>query len=194
MNVAIRLFAQKGYMASSTREIALMAGVNLSMINYYFSSKEKLLENIVASNTSDLIEKIKDVVELDISELEKIHSLIEIYAFYILGNDEVSRILFQEQLMSSYVKNIKALQNLDDANRKYFTKIIDSGKKKLIFASHVDPGFLYLSIIGTVQQYLIRTRSDHKVVSGSQTAYSEAEINEVVAYLKKLCDGILLAR
>ncbi|KEQ29123.1 hypothetical protein N180_09765 [Pedobacter antarcticus 4BY] len=60
MNVAIRLFAQKGYMASSTREIALMAGVNLSMINYYFSSKEKLLENIVASNTSDLIEKIKE--------------------------------------------------------------------------------------------------------------------------------------
>jgi AcrR family transcriptional regulator len=42
VGVALRLFAEKGYAETSTREIALAAGVNIASISYYFGDKEGL--------------------------------------------------------------------------------------------------------------------------------------------------------
>ena len=44
---AEKLFAEKGFEGTSTREIAKDANVNISMISYYFGSKEKLYEKLV---------------------------------------------------------------------------------------------------------------------------------------------------
>lgn len=42
VNAALRLFAEKGYEAASTREICEAAGVNISSIRYYFGDKAGL--------------------------------------------------------------------------------------------------------------------------------------------------------
>jgi AcrR family transcriptional regulator len=42
LNVALRLFAEKGYAKTSTREIARTADINLASIKYYFGDKENL--------------------------------------------------------------------------------------------------------------------------------------------------------
>lgn len=42
INAALRLFAEKGYEAASTREICEAAGVNISSIRYYFGDKAGL--------------------------------------------------------------------------------------------------------------------------------------------------------
>src|SRR5689334_17992498 len=44
---AERLFAQKGYTATSMRQIISKAGVNLAAIHYHFGSKEELLDELV---------------------------------------------------------------------------------------------------------------------------------------------------
>lgn len=50
---ATKLFAHKGFEGASTREIASLAGCNISMIKYYFDGKEGLYRAII----DDLIEK-----------------------------------------------------------------------------------------------------------------------------------------
>jgi AcrR family transcriptional regulator len=42
LNMALRLFAEKGYAKTSTREIARAAGVNIASISYYFRDKAGL--------------------------------------------------------------------------------------------------------------------------------------------------------
>ena len=42
IGAALRLFAEKGYPKTSTRQIALAAGVNIASISYYFGDKEGL--------------------------------------------------------------------------------------------------------------------------------------------------------
>lgn len=44
LTAALRLFADKGYRDTSTREIAEAAGVNLSAISYYFGDKSSLYQ------------------------------------------------------------------------------------------------------------------------------------------------------
>ncbi len=47
LNEAEKLFATRGYDASSIRDITTNAGVNLAAIHYHFGSKEKLLEKLI---------------------------------------------------------------------------------------------------------------------------------------------------
>jgi AcrR family transcriptional regulator len=49
---AKKLFTQKGFAATKTRDIAEEAGINLALLNYYFRSKEKLFELIMRENLS----------------------------------------------------------------------------------------------------------------------------------------------
>lgn len=47
---AKKLFTQKGYLATHTREIADEAGINMAMLNYYFRSKQKLFDIVMKEN------------------------------------------------------------------------------------------------------------------------------------------------
>ena len=52
---AYKLFTQKGYAATKTRDIAVEAGINVALLNYYFRSKEKLFDIILESNIKQFI-------------------------------------------------------------------------------------------------------------------------------------------
>ena len=51
---ARKVFTQKGYAATRTRDIAEEAGINLALLNYYFRSKEKLFEQIMLEKLAQL--------------------------------------------------------------------------------------------------------------------------------------------
>ena len=55
---AYKLFTQKGYSATRTRDIAEEAGINLALLNYYFRSKEKLFDLIMAENMKQFMSGI----------------------------------------------------------------------------------------------------------------------------------------
>lgn len=44
---ATKLFIEKGFAATRTRDIAAEAGINLALLNYYFRSKEKLFDVVM---------------------------------------------------------------------------------------------------------------------------------------------------
>ena len=44
VEAARKIFTQKGYAATKTRDIAEEAGINLALLNYYFGSKENLFK------------------------------------------------------------------------------------------------------------------------------------------------------
>ena len=54
LDAAIRLFCQRGYHATSVREIVAAAGVTKPVLYYYFQSKEDLFHCIVRDATDEL--------------------------------------------------------------------------------------------------------------------------------------------
>lgn len=53
--VALRLFGQKGFQTTSTREIAAEAGLTVAGLYYYVGTKEELLLNIVLDTSETLL-------------------------------------------------------------------------------------------------------------------------------------------
>ena len=79
MDAACALFFAKGYHGTSVRDIAKKASVNVSLINYYFSSKQGLLEAAVVSYYESYTERIELVLETheDHHPKEKLKILVE---------------------------------------------------------------------------------------------------------------------
>ena len=65
LDVAVVLFARHGYDRTGLRQLAMEAGVNLSMINYFFGSKKKLLLEILDLFFSRYLEIAEQTLVVD---------------------------------------------------------------------------------------------------------------------------------
>ncbi len=103
---SMKLFAQKGYDATSVEEITATVGVAKGTLYYHFSSKEeifaflveegvKLLKNSISIKTNKLtnsLDKIRAIVLIQIKILFKYDSFMTIILSQIWGDDERSKL------------------------------------------------------------------------------------------------------
>lgn len=81
------VFTQKGYSATRTRDIAEEAGINLALLNYYFRSKEKLFELVMAEKVAKLFGVIAPIVNNEKTSLdEKVTLIVDAYIVMLTQN------------------------------------------------------------------------------------------------------------
>ena len=84
---AKKLFTQKGFAATRTRDIAEEAGLNLALLNYYFRSKQKLYDIIMLENFRQFIQGISvNVYDEKTSIEEKIEKIVIAYIDFLTAN------------------------------------------------------------------------------------------------------------
>lgn len=76
---AKRLFFVEGRFNATTQEIADAAGVNRTLLNYYFRSRNKLFDLVLMDARKHFKKKMQFVFQSDITFKEKIEQFIEIY-------------------------------------------------------------------------------------------------------------------
>ena len=116
LDVAEKLFAEKGITATSLRTIIAKAEVNLAAIHYHFGSKEGLVREVFAR-------RIKPVNNERLQRLDKIEedckdsapNLEELIRAFI---DPALRLRFDEPERSKYILRLVAqLQSLEISNK-----------------------------------------------------------------------------
>lgn len=114
---ARKLFTQKGFSATKTRDIAEEAGINLALLNYYFRSKQNLFQIIIEEKFNQLFGVINPILSNnEISLEEKIETLVTNYTNMLLGNDDLplfvlSEIKTNEFLIKRVRQNAEILSN-----------------------------------------------------------------------------------
>jgi AcrR family transcriptional regulator len=77
---ARKLFTQKGFAATRTRDIAEEAGINLALLNYYFRSKQKLFDLIMTENFQNFLAGITiHVMDEKLSLEERVTRIVKAY-------------------------------------------------------------------------------------------------------------------
>jgi len=96
------VFTSKGYAATRVRDIAAQANINLALVNYYFRSKEKLFDLIMAETMKKLFDKITPVIYNESSTLnEKISGIVDNYLELLLENPELPLFVVSEMRSGS---------------------------------------------------------------------------------------------
>lgn len=97
LQAAEREFLEKGYSGAKTTAIAQAAGVTHAMLHYYFRTKDKLFEKIVA----DKMDKLKRVMfgvigNPDLPLRERLKQGVEQHFDFIAENPHLPRFIFNE--------------------------------------------------------------------------------------------------
>jgi hypothetical protein len=132
--------------------------------------------------TASIMKETERLMLEDITALEKIDAIIDLYTRHIFLNEELALIFFQEQMQSRSLIVSQLLQRLTEWNKEVLERIIKEGQQQGLFSTLVDATFLYATILGTSQQV---------VVQNWQVA-SERKKGSLVVYLKMVVRKILV--
>ncbi len=96
LEVAREVFIQNGYDGTSMQMIADAAGINKSLLHYYYRSKEKLFGRIFSKVFGQFVPQLGVVFMSDMSIEEKIYAFTEQYIDVFIENPLVPIFVMQE--------------------------------------------------------------------------------------------------
>ncbi len=153
---AEKLFAVKGFEASTVRDIADDAGVNLAMISYYFGSKEKMMESLFQERMNNTKLKVQQILSNEhISTFGKVEVMLDEYIKKVIENESFYKILLCEQVMKKNPEIIRMLRELKMDYAAMFTELVKEGQKKKVFKKNIDVVLALNTMTGTVTQIII---------------------------------------
>ena len=96
MNVAARIFSEKGYEATSIQEIAEEVGILKGSLYYYIDTKEDLLFGVIKEAYDSALGVIKELEQREGNALELIEALVRRHAEVFAATRLQSSVFFRE--------------------------------------------------------------------------------------------------
>lgn len=111
LQVAYRLFGQKGFDSVSIREISKEADVNVSAINYHFENKEKLFQATIMATTEHMRETVKEIYEAQ-EKCDTVDLALKLYDYFV-ANSESLKLSFKMFMMDTHIFPHEAIGDQD---------------------------------------------------------------------------------
>jgi AcrR family transcriptional regulator len=184
---AEKLFSELGYEGTSTRQIAREAGANMSMINYYFGSKDGVFMEIMSKRVQDFNLQLNSIQEENISVLEKLMLVIEQYVRRILSNISFHKMMHREMSLSQRPEMFLKLKDAMSENLMLIEGLINKGIEDGSIRQ-VDVRMLIATIMGTITNV---ATAPSKITAGSKLdiqipAERDILTERLITYLKDL--------
>jgi AcrR family transcriptional regulator len=152
---ARKLFTQKGFAATRTRDIAEEAGINLALLNYYFRSKQKLFDLVMMENFRQFLQGIKvTFLDENMTIAERVEQIVPAYIDFLTNFPDLPLFILNEIQgnPSKIASKIKEEIGLDRS--RFFKQIQASNKAGW---SDIEPFHFVANLIGlTVFPFVAR--------------------------------------
>jgi len=150
LEVARRLFWEKGYQATSIRDIARAYGCRPANIYNFFSDKEEMLFEVLRDEMQEILDPIVAIEEDEEQDpKDQLRKVIENHLNVTLSYRRSAKLLFDVALDSLSHEKRSAIVAMRDRYDKIIRKVIQRGIRKGIFVE-TDPkivGILIASMI-----------------------------------------------
>ena len=170
IDAASELFFQHGFHGTSVRDIAERAAVNVSLISYYFKSKQGLLEYAVTQYYEEYLEIIDHVVDSNQEAIEILQKLIEAMIQYKTEHFQLTAFIHRElSLDSTFVREMSVtyLAKENHILTNLFSQILSSEKKR-------DKHYLFMQLKGMIMSpYIFRNEWNNQL-------FDQVDINNFV--------------
>lgn len=98
ITAADQLFSERGYAATSIRDIVSKAGTNLGAVTYHFGGKEKLFAELIRMKIEPMRKLGMEIASTQEKASIKLQQLLEEYSLYVLHTDPGLKVIFAELL------------------------------------------------------------------------------------------------
>jgi len=196
IGVAEKLFAEKGFSGTSIRDISQEADINVSMISYYFGSKEKLIEALFEVRSKDFLKILESLLlNVDLSPMQKVNLMIDGVVNRLIEKQCFHNIVVREQLAGSRTPIISELLSvMKTRNLRAMESIIQEGQRLNVFTKDVDILMLSTTLLGTINQAIstqVFYRRIHQLEDLPQEKFDDHLKQKLSIHLKKIFKAIL---
>ena len=184
IDVAQKLFVEKGYKGASVREISGLASVNISAISYYFAGKKGLykacLEEFGRETLEYSMEEMsspQSVQDLQIKLTNFLSKVLDVYA----GKPDLVRLVIKEIEDSSFMEESPGKGVFQEL---YFCliKFLDEGKDKGLVKQDIEAKIVASMFMGCLIQSICYDdiRENLFSVSLKEDNFRENYLNHIV--------------
>lgn len=193
LQVAEKLFSDKGFEGTSIRNIAKEAKINIAMVSYYFGSKERLLESLIIYRTSDLKLQLENLLQENLEPIDKVNKLIELYINKINCNGGIFRIMHFELTSKKREKALNHFTELKKGNLKSLESIINEGQEKGIFRKDVIIPLITPTILGTFFHFHMNKVFFEKVLNlNTEALYTDYIKTHLTKHIQQTIKALLV--
>lgn len=147
IRAAEKLFFEKGYHATSLKDLAKEIDTTTSIIYYYFKSKEELLVRIYELELEESINGLMKIAQSHTSTIEKMMGIIKYCTKHNMKKKSRAKIFFQEELALP-----SNFQELIRKKKREYNKVIEDiysqGIKEGVFKPTPDLRVFVNAILG----------------------------------------------
>jgi AcrR family transcriptional regulator len=195
LKTASRLFAEKGFEAVTTRELAKQADVNIAMIAYYFGSKEGLFKAMIEERFPKTGTRLRTIQKQEGDAWDKISAVIDLYIERIIGDGSFHKIVFRELTLEQRPEHRELILSGIEQNWKFVIQHIEEGQESGLFKSDIDPQFTLASVFGTIFQLINMPSWTNRLLGENDEKYvtTEAFKSRMRTHLKAMMKAHLFA-
>jgi AcrR family transcriptional regulator len=159
LNAAKEIFERKGMAATRMQEIADEAGINKSMLHYYYRSKQRLFEAVFKSAFLTLAPQLNEIINADNSLFDKIRNFTNNYISFVVKHPYIPNFIIQELNRNpEFVKKIVAEKNFPNISKfkQQVDKKVEEGIIKPIKAEQLFINIMSLNIFPFIGAQLLK--------------------------------------
>jgi TetR/AcrR family transcriptional regulator len=155
LNAACDVFIEKGLSGARTQEIADRAGINKTLLHYYFRTKENIFARILQSVFSSFLVEIDSAISDEAPFPVALRTFIDSFVDYIAARPRVPLFIMQElsrggKIVREVISATLERVNLPNRMVRLITKGIEEGNLE-----PVDPTQTVVTVLGACIYYFV---------------------------------------
>ncbi|MEN9336202.1 MAG: HTH-type transcriptional repressor KstR2 [Bacteroidota bacterium] len=154
INVAARLFKEKGYSAVTVRDIAQALNIKAASLYNHITSKQEILVLIVITIAEEFTEVMEAVRQSETTAIAKIDRIIQLHIDITLRNPDALACLNNDWMHLEKEDDLKYFLKMRTDYEENFRQIVKEGIQNSEIQTH-NPEVIIFSILSTLRTLYI---------------------------------------
>lgn len=148
VQIAGALFAERGFLATTIRDIADAANILSGSLYYHFSSKESIADELLKAYWNELLAEYARVIAAGEPPPETLRALLDVSIRMLEKHSYAVRMILNDWAYLASV--LPYLEENMVKIRKIWTTLLRNGAKAGDFRKDLDPNLTYRTIMGSI--------------------------------------------
>ena len=150
VRLAAELFAEKGYQATTVRNIADEAGILSGSLYHHFDSKESIVDEILTSFFDELAAASRAAVERGGDPRTVLAELVRVCCGTLVPHRAAITVFQNERQYLAQFPRFAYLVKTEQTVQRIYTKVLRDGRESGEFRADLDPKLTYRFVLDAI--------------------------------------------
>src|SRR5438477_6996427 len=148
-STARSMFSERGYHATTVRDIARELNMQGGSLYAHIESKEDMLWEIVNRAADQFLAAVEPIVASDVSPADKLREMVRAH-IQVVADNLADAMIFLHEWKFLGEERREAIAGRRDRYENLYRRVIEEGVQSGAFAAHTDPKMAALMVLSTV--------------------------------------------